>query len=137
MSKKQQRESGSAKRPRPHYGQLQQIIVGLSEGVILIGKDRRIIWANDAALAMHGVDRAGGLGKTAAEYRRRFELHYRNFHALERDQYPLDRLVAGERFEALAVTVTRIGDPDRSWVHSVRGLLVAGPTGETECMALI
>lgn len=34
--------------------QLQQIISGLSDGVILLEADRRIVWANEAALAMHG-----------------------------------------------------------------------------------
>ncbi|MBB3820788.1 PAS domain-containing protein [Xanthomonas arboricola] len=34
--------------------QLQQIITGLSEGVILIEPDQSITWANEAALAMHG-----------------------------------------------------------------------------------
>lgn len=42
--------------------QLQQIIAGLTEGVILIEPDQRILWANEAALAMHGVDSLEGLG---------------------------------------------------------------------------
>ena len=36
--------------------QLQQIIAGLSEGVILIEPGQRIVWGNEAALAMHGVE---------------------------------------------------------------------------------
>jgi PAS domain-containing protein len=39
------------------HRQLQQIIVGLTDGVILIGTDKKILWANDAALAMHGIRR--------------------------------------------------------------------------------
>ncbi len=42
--------------------QLQQIIAGLSDGVILLELDQTILWANDAALTMHGVNRIGELG---------------------------------------------------------------------------
>ena len=35
--------------------QLQQIVAGLSEGVILVDAHQAITWANEAALAMHGV----------------------------------------------------------------------------------
>jgi PAS domain-containing protein len=44
--------------------QLQQIITGLSDGVILLDLDQTIVWANDAALAMHGIERIGELGAT-------------------------------------------------------------------------
>jgi len=125
------------KTPNPDYRQLQQIIVGLSEGVILIAKDRRIIWANDAALSLHGVKRISELGKTPAQYRRRFELHYRNLRPLERDRYPIDRLVAGETFEDLTVRVARVNHPEASWIHSLRGLIVAEPAGDPKCLALI
>ncbi|MCX3880737.1 PAS domain-containing protein, partial [Stenotrophomonas maltophilia] len=37
-----------------HRGHLQQIISGLSDGVILTDTDRTLLWANEAALAMHG-----------------------------------------------------------------------------------
>lgn len=63
--------------------QLQQIIAGLTEGVILIEPDQRILWANEAALAMHGVDLLEGLGADTGEYRERFRLRYRNNHPLQ------------------------------------------------------
>jgi PAS domain-containing protein len=47
--------------------QLQQIIVGLSEGVILVDPEQRIVWANDAALAMHGCEQVEDLGATVDE----------------------------------------------------------------------
>ncbi|MEM7928116.1 PAS domain-containing protein, partial [Morganella morganii] len=78
--------------------QLQQIIAGLTEGVILIEPDQRILWANEAALAMHGVDSLEGLGADTGEYRERFRLRYRNNHPLQEGQYPAERLVAGECF---------------------------------------
>ncbi len=123
--------------PNPDYRQLQEIIAGLSEGVILIGNDRRIIWANDAALASHGVKRVAELGRTPAEYRRRFNLAYRNLHKVERPRYPIDRLLAGETFEDLTVNVTRVAHPETSRVHALRGLVVTETSGEAKCLALI
>ena len=77
---------------------LRQIIVGLDEGVILIDPDQSLLWANDAALAMHGVQDLAELGATVDEYRSRFQLHYRNNHRLAADDYPIDRVVSGDRF---------------------------------------
>ena len=125
------------KKPIRDYRQLQQIIVGLSEGVILVGTDRRIIWANDAALVLHGVAQMGELGRTATEYRRRFELSYRNLHRLEPDRYPMDRLLAGERLTNLTVNVTCLGHPERSFVHALRSLVVTDSEDNPECFALI
>ncbi|MDC8746764.1 PAS domain-containing protein [Xanthomonas campestris] len=49
--------------------QLQQIITGLSEGVILVEPDQTITWANEAALAMHGASDLAELGATVSDYR--------------------------------------------------------------------
>ena len=43
---------------------LRQIIAGLNEGVILIDPDQTILWANTAALKMHGVEAVEDLGAT-------------------------------------------------------------------------
>ena len=59
----------------PERSQLQQIIAGLTEGVILLEPDQTITYANDAALDMHGVTRLEELGLTVDEYRRNFVLH--------------------------------------------------------------
>ena len=40
----------------------------------LVETDQTIIWANQTALQMHGVDTVAGLGATVTEYRERFEL---------------------------------------------------------------
>ena len=69
--------------------QLQQIIAGLSDGVILLELDQSILWANEAALAMHGVSRIGELGTNADEYAKRFSLRYRNNHTVPPENYPI------------------------------------------------
>jgi len=89
---------------------LRQIIAGLDEGVILIDPDQSLLWANDAALAMHGVERLDQLGATVDDYRARFQLRYRNNHRLADDDYPIERVVAGDSFSEVVVEVTVAGE---------------------------
>ncbi|MEP9401942.1 PAS domain S-box protein [Sphingomonas sp. VNH70] len=117
---------------------LRQIIVGLDEGVILIDPDQSLLWANDAALAMHGVGSLGELGATVDEYRDRFRLRYRNNHRLQADDYPIDRVVAGDSFSEVVVEVTVAGDEEPRWVHQVRSLVLNDTDdGEPACLVLI
>ena len=51
-------------RERADRRQLQQIIAGLTEGVVLVDPDGTIVWANETALALHGVERLEDLAAT-------------------------------------------------------------------------
>jgi PAS domain S-box-containing protein len=115
--------------------ELRQIIAGLSEGVILVEPDQTIAYANEAALAMHGVETLDGLGATVDAYRERFALRYRNNRAPE--QYPIERVVAGERFHDVVVEVRRPDAPDIYFVHSLRSLVATDRDGKPSCLALI
>ncbi|MHC8367128.1 PAS domain S-box protein [Pseudomonas sp. ZT5P21] len=117
--------------------QLQQIIAGLSDGVILLELDRTILWANKAALAMHGVSRISELGADAKEYAKRFALRYRNNHPVPADNYPINRVARGETFSDVLVEVTQLEDEDRVWVHKVRSMVLSDSHGEPELLALI
>lgn len=117
--------------------QLQQIITGLSDGVILLELDQTIVWANDAALAMHGIERIGELGANAREYAQRFTLRYRNHHPVPVANYPIKRVGRGETFSDVLVEVTPTHDDERTWVHRVRSLVVTDSHGETESLVLI
>ncbi|MGJ7518652.1 PAS domain S-box protein [Pseudomonas baetica] len=117
--------------------QLQQIITGLSDGVILLELDQTIVWANDAALAMHGVKRIGELGANAKEYARRFALRYRNHHPVPVANYPISRVARGESFSDVLVEVTPVNGEERTWVHRVRSLVVTDRHGEPESLVLI
>lgn len=66
--------------------QLQQVISGLSDGVMLVEVDQTIIWANEAALLMHGVEEISELGANGDAYREKFSLRYCNNHPLDVDQ---------------------------------------------------
>ncbi|UAJ10104.1 PAS domain S-box protein [Polymorphobacter megasporae] len=117
---------------------LRQIIVGLDEGVVLIDPDQSLLWANDAALAMHGVEDIADLGATVDEYRSRFQLRYRNNHRVEADDYPIERVVAGDSFSEVVVEVTVAGDDSPRWVHQVRSLVLNdADEAEPACLVLI
>ncbi len=116
---------------------LQQIISGLNEGVILIDPDQTILWANEAALRMHGVDTQVALGGTVNTYRERFQLRYRNNHPLDPDHYPVERVVGGEAFSEVIVEVAPAGSQEPQWVHQVRSLVLIDEAGDPECLVLV
>ena len=115
--------------------QLRQIVSGSTEGVILIERRNRLIWANAAACAMHGAD-AAGLGRTVGEYCKRFELQYRNHRKVAPASYPLARAAAGEAFADVVVEVTPAAQPDVVRVHRVRSLVITGADGTPDLHAL-
>jgi len=116
---------------------LQQIISGLSEGVILIDPDQTILWANEAALRMHGVEALEALGGTVTAYRDRFQLRYRNNHPLAPDHYPVERVVGGEAFSEVIVEVAPADTHEPQWVHQVRSLVLIDEAGDPECLVLV
>jgi PAS domain S-box-containing protein len=122
---------------RRTHQHLQRIIAGLAEGVILLGPDQSIRWANDAALAMHGVTKQAALGKTVKGYREQFRLRYRNNHPLKPGEYPIERVNAGEEFSDVTVEVSSVAEPERRWVHVVRGLAIRDVDDKAEFMVLV
>jgi len=122
---------------RPDRASLQQVIAGLTDGVILVEPDQSISWANAAALAMHGVDEVSDLGGDVDGYRARFRLRFRNNHPLPEDRYPLDRVIAGESFDDVTVEVSPSADPERVWVHTIRSLVVVDAAGAPDMLVLI
>lgn len=116
---------------------LEQLISGLTAGVILIDIAGTIIWANDAALAMHGVKVVEDLGQTADDYAKRFALRFRNGHRLDSREYPVMRVLAGESFPDLIVEVSPSGSADFRWTHHVRDVVMTGDGDEPDCLALV
>lgn len=116
--------------------QLQQIIAGLTEGVILIDPDQTIAWANETALKLHGVDSMAALGADVSDYRNKFELTYRNQHKLPEGRYPMDRLLAGEAFSEVVVEVRNVGTRE-SWTHQLRTLVLTDDAGLPDCLVMI
>lgn len=116
---------------------LRQIITALDEGVMLIDPDQTILWANAAALGMHGVEAVEDLGTTVDEYRERFQLRYRNNHRLRSDDYPIERVVSGEAFSQVVVEVAPAGEDEPRWVHQVRSLVLTNTEDEPECLVMV
>ena len=116
--------------------QLQQIIAGLTEGVILIDPDQKIAWANEKALELHGVKTVAELGATVSEFRKRFRLVNPDNHTLPPGDDPIERVLAGKAFSEAVVQVTRPGLA-RHWVHQIRTLVLTDPNGQPDCLVLI
>jgi PAS domain S-box-containing protein len=117
--------------------QLQMIIAGLSEGVVIIETDQRISWANESALTMHGVDHLDQFGLTVNDYRKNFVLRYRNNHVLEEAQYPAQRVIAGEVFLDVVVVVEPRAGERKEWVHQIRSLVITDRKGDPDCLVLV
>jgi PAS domain-containing protein len=73
----------------PDRSQLEQIIAGLTEGVILVEPDQTITYANEAALEMHRVRGLDELGRTVDEYRQNFVLRHHSSDLLHQGHYPI------------------------------------------------
>lgn len=129
--------SKSTDKPHADRRQLQQIISGLTEGVILLDPDGAIVWANETALAIHDAKNLAALGRTAQDYAAAYTLKYRNNHALALAQYPVMRVLAGERFSDVVVEATRPGDDSFRRMLQVRGLVLTGASEEPESLVLV
>jgi PAS domain S-box-containing protein len=116
---------------------LRELVAGLTDGIIVIEPNGVISWANDSALAMHRIAAIGDLGETVAGYRRRFSLRYRNNHLLDKGQYPLERLQAGETFDSVTIEISPVTESELTWVHAARGLVIDGIDGQPALLALI
>lgn len=121
----------------PDRSQLQQIIAGITEGVILIEPDQTITCANEAALAMHGVATLDELGRSVDSYRRNFIFTYRTKQATDDAPSPVERVVAGEIFEDVVVEVAHRARPRTDWVHRIRSLVVTTGDGLHDCWVLV
>ncbi|MDX8457590.1 helix-turn-helix transcriptional regulator [Mesorhizobium humile] len=120
--------------------QLQMIIAGLGEGIILVDPKEGIVWANESALALHNISELPQLGTSAADYRDSFELKYRNHHPLDEGQYPVDRLLAGDEFRDVTVELARKRSntiEDRRRVLKFHGFALPDAKGNPESYVLV
>jgi len=116
---------------------LEQLIGEMTAGVILIDLAGTILWANEAALTMHGIDSLEGLGGNADRYAQIFSLRFRNGHRLASREYPVMRVLAGESFPDLVVELTAAGGDGPRWTHRVRDVVMTGSDDEPDCLALV
>ena len=123
--------------PSPTLRHLEQLMAGLTAGVILVDPSGVLIGANAAALRMHGVQKPEDLGTTADDYCQRFCLRYRNHHRLAKREYPIMRMLAGDSFPDLVVEVAPIGTNEPRWTHEVHDVVMDEDGGDPDCLALV
>ena len=86
---------------------------------------------------MHGCAELDELGDTPKAYHDRFQLAYRDGRALPKSEYPIERLIGGERYSGLVVTLTRKDQPGREHILQLRGLHLPPAEGAPGCFALV
>ena len=121
----------------PTLRHLEQLMAGLTAGVILVDPSGVLIGANEAALRMHGVTAQEQLGATADDYCQRFCLRRRNRQRLTKREYPIMRMLAGESFPDLVVEVAPIGTNEPRWPHEVHDVVMDEDGGDPDCLALV
>ncbi len=123
--------------PERDHRQLRQLITKLSEGIVLIDFDQTILWANEAALRLHGVERQEDLGGDVDGYRRRFRLTFRNNHPVKAGEHPIERVLTGEKPRDVVVEVAPVARPDTTWVHAIRCAVITDADGEPDYLVLV
>jgi PAS domain S-box-containing protein len=121
----------------PTLRHLEQLVDGLTAGVILVDPSGAILSANPAALEMHGVGTLAELGETADAYCQNFCLRHRNGQRLARREYPIIRMLAGESFPDQVVDVVPAGESAPQWTHTVHDVVMDEDGGEPDMLALV
>ncbi|GHC25802.1 transcriptional regulator [Kushneria pakistanensis] len=117
------------------HSPLYQLIEEMREGVILLGRDGTLRWANRAVLAMHEVSRIEALGADLAGYRERFQLRFRPPHSQE--DTPVVALLEGIPFDEVSVDIMLPGPEEAMRVHSIRGRVLSDGDGSHVAALLV
>ncbi|MDQ2137799.1 helix-turn-helix transcriptional regulator [Alcaligenaceae bacterium B3P038] len=126
--------------PIPERHQLQQLIGGLGEGIIVLEPDGRIGWANAAALAMHEVRSIKALGADIDAYFQTFDLRHMNDRKLRKSDYPMSRAKAADLVEPTQFKLFRHGaakDEMPIGIHAIRTLTLVDPEGRPDFHAIV
>ena len=122
---------------QPTLRHLEQLMAQLLDGVILLDATGVILSANSAALHMHGVRTLAELGGTAEDYARRFTLWSADHRRLKHREYPLFRVLAGERIPDMVVEVAPAGEDQARWVLQARDVILDVDGGEPDYLAVV
>lgn len=117
--------------------QLQQLVAKLNEGVLLLDAAGTFVWANAAALMMHGCCELDEFGDTASTYRKRFALKDGNGRALLARNYPVARLVSGGSLSKTTVVVLRRDDRQFRRAIEFSGSTLKNSRAQAESLVLI
>ena len=123
--------------PQRDHRQLQQLIARLAEGIILVDFNQTILWANEAALRMHGIERQEELGATVEEYRLRFRLTFRNNHPVKPGEHPIERVITGEKPKDVVAEISPLSRPEANWVHAIRCIVITNADDTPDYLVLV
>ncbi len=113
---------------------LRQVIAGLTDGIIVYGRDGTLSYANEKALAMHG--NAKGVGSHVKAYVKRFDLHGDDGGELAERDYPANRALRGETLRDVVVEVAPRGKAP-AWVHRVNSVLLKEDDGVLDLVVIV
>lgn len=129
-------------KPEPANSKLEvglftRLIEKMREGVLLVDIKGRVIWANPAAIALHGCKHPDELEATPAEYRRRFVLRDSNNKKLADDAGPLARMARGESFTRMQAWLSRTDSVEQQRLIEFSSLTLSAPDHAPAAHALI
>jgi len=122
----ERRRAGEALRRRE--AQLQGIVEGLSEGLIVSTMDGDLIHWNRAALDMHGFATVEEVRRRLVDFEGIYSLATLEGRELPVAEWPLARLLRGEPVREVELAVRRRAE-ERSRIFSYGGSVVTGPEG--------
>jgi PAS domain S-box-containing protein len=105
------------------------VVENLNEGVVISNLDGLLLHWNPAALRMHGFDNSEDWCRRLPEFADLFELSTLEGRVLTMADWPLSRLLRGERFGGYELRVRRL-DIDWNRIFSYGGNIVLDSTGK-------
>ncbi len=132
-----QAEAGLADAEREHLllhlaaeqGQTEAILTSMTDGLVVSDLAGNVLAMNPAALAMHGFQRVEETQMPLLQFSETVELLSLEGSVLSLDDWPLSRVLRGEKFSHYEVKIRR-RDTGRTWIGSYSGTPVRSKTGE-------
>lgn len=111
--------------------QLRSIFESLDEGLLVAGCDGRIFHWNPASLKMHGLTHSPASEFKLTELTSIFELSTLDGRVLSLDEWPISRILRGERLHEKEYQVRRLDQDDWKRVFSYGGTTFVDSDGKT------
>ncbi len=100
--------------------QLEAIFQSLADGVFVFDLNGRLVRMNHAAAVTHGYPDVESVPSDLTELAKVFELHTLDGVFIPGEEWPISRVIAGERFSGWILQVSR-KDLNRKWIFSYSG----------------
>ena len=108
--------------------ELEAIIASISDGLVIADAEGHLLAMNPAGLRLHQYDAMEDARRHVSEYAEDFELRTLDGAVLPVDEWPMARVLKGERFTGLNVRVHRL-DTDHVWIGAYSGTPIRDEAG--------